>query len=393
MRNDMIHSNRNRPLVAHVIHRLAVGGMENGLVNLINWMPEDRFDHVIICLTEYTDYYKRIKRPDVDIYELNKKEGKDLPLYLRLYRLLRRIHPDVVHTRNMAALECQLSALMAGVKYRIHGEHGWDMPDLHGKNKRYMMLRRAYKSLVHRYVAVSDHIAGYLKNDIGVSEDKIRRIYNGVDCTLFHPLSDKNREQAGEIVFGTVGRIEPVKNHILLVKAFALLRKHLQGADCRPVLHIIGDGMQRRELAEYVDENGLSQDVWMPGMRSDIPQLLRNMDVFMLPSLAEGISNTILEAMATGLPVIATNVGGNPELVEGGRSGFLVSPDAPEEMANAMRRYVTSMSRIKRHGECARSIVMDKFSSDRMISSYISLYESVMGYERGQPYHSIQIDK
>ena len=113
------------PLVAHILYRFAVGGLENGVVNLVNRIPEHRYRHVIISLTDSTDFKQRINRDDVEIYCLHKQPGHDIGLYWRLWKLLRRIKPDITHTRNLAALEMVVITLLAGVKRRVHSEHGW----------------------------------------------------------------------------------------------------------------------------------------------------------------------------------------------------------------------------------------------------------------------------
>lgn len=131
-----------RPLVAHIIHRLDVGGMENGLVNLINHMPAERYRHAIVCMTRYTDFSQRIHRDDVSLHALHKREGKDLGVHRRLHRLLRSLRPAIVHTRNLATLEAQATAAAAGVRARIHGEHGWDIGDLDGARTKHRLMRR-----------------------------------------------------------------------------------------------------------------------------------------------------------------------------------------------------------------------------------------------------------
>ena len=112
--------------IVHVIDRLAIGGMENGVVNLINTMPRDRFRHSIVCIKQATDFRNRIRRDDVEIFELNKNEGKDPAIYLRFWKLLRRLRPEIVHTRNIGTLDLAPVAALAGVPIRVHGEHGWE---------------------------------------------------------------------------------------------------------------------------------------------------------------------------------------------------------------------------------------------------------------------------
>ena len=176
------------PLVAHVIHRLDVGGLENGLVNIINHMPEGRYRHAIICMTDYNSGFRaRIKQNNVECHALHKREGKDPGIYFRPWRLFKHLRPIIVHTRNLSALEAQLPAALAGVHCRVQGEHGRDVHDIDGRNRKYNLLRRVFRPLVDRYIPLSLDLEQWLRNQIGVADNKIVTICNGVDSELFHP--------------------------------------------------------------------------------------------------------------------------------------------------------------------------------------------------------------
>ena len=315
------------PLIAHILYRFAVGGLENGVVNLINRIPEDKYRHVIISLTDSTDFKQRLKRKNVEIYCLNKKPGHDIGLYFRLWKLLRELKPAITHTRNLAALEMVAISMLAGVKRRIHSEHGWGMSDLNGENRKYRLLRRAMSMIVHRYIGLSKHIVNYLHQDAGIPLAKLTQIYNGVDADRFN-LDEKQPQEfnafpAGfinpnSILIGTVGRMEPVKDQLTLVDAFIQLVKQSdqqQQENLRLVL--IGDGELRPQAQAKLDAAGLSKQAWLPGSRDDVNSLMNCMDIFVLPSRNEGISNTILEAMATGLPVSGDTCRWQPRI--GGR--------------------------------------------------------------------------
>ncbi len=372
-------------LIVHVIHRLGVGGLENGLVNLINHLPPEKYRHAIVSLTESTDFKNRIHRPDVEIHEMHKREGQDFGLYVRLYRLFKRLQPNIVHTRNLATLECQLPSWLACVPIRIHGEHGWDVFDPSGTNRKYQWLRKAFRPLIHRYVPLSCQLEAYLRDKIGVSEDKLTRICNGVDTTVFSPpkrgkvpIPGCPFDDPGKILIGTVGRMHGVKDQVTLVRAFVeLLRKTPQfGQTVRLVC--IGDGPLRTQCMDILEQSGLGRLAWFPGERNDIAEILRGLDVFVLPSRAEGISNTLLEAMATGLPVVATRVGGNPELVEDGRCGYLVPPNAPALLSDGLARYVADSGLRRSHGSSALARVRENFSLDLMLSRYTTLYDQLL---------------
>lgn len=372
-----------RPLIAHVIYRLDVGGLENGLVNLINNLPEDRYRHAVICLTECTDFSRRIQRRDVVLRPLNKKAGKDLPHYPRLWRTIRELRPAITHTRNLTTLEVQAVAAAAGVTARVHGEHGWDVGDPDGSNVKNRYIRKAVRPFVHRYIALSHHIEGYLRSAIRVPEARIEQIYNGVDTKRFRPARTTEWKEAvfgagNHWVVGTVGRLQQVKDQLTLLRAFARLREGSEEARQRARLVIVGDGPMWETLAAEKHRLGLGDVCWLAGRRDDVPDLMCGMDVFVLPSLGEGICNTILEAMASGLPVIATAVGGNPELIDPGRTGQLVPPGDIAAQAEAMAEYLRRPELAFRQGAAARVRAEERFSLHAMVGSYARVYDRLL---------------
>ncbi|MES9870877.1 MAG: TIGR03088 family PEP-CTERM/XrtA system glycosyltransferase [Sedimenticola sp.] len=370
--------------MAHIIHRLDFGGLENGLVNLINRIPPDRYHHAIICMTEYTDFADRITNPEVTLHSLNKAEGKDLSVYLSLWKLLRQLKPDVVHTRNLSAVEGSVIAWLAGVSKRVHGEHGRDSYDIDGTNPKYLMLRKICKPFTNLYIPLSKDLEYWLESLVQVPEAKIRQIYNGVDSLRFKP-SVNVREgfpingfaNESDFVVGTVGRIQEVKDQITLIKSIALLLAKNNAYRRSLRLVLVGDGPMMPEVASLVKEKGIEDITWLTGARNDIPELLQAMDLFVLPSKAEGISNTILEAMASGLPVLATDVGGNGELVQHGVTGELVPAENPDEMSLSIERYMNDKDRCLQHGEAGRKRVEEMFSIDSMVDAYLSVYDEL----------------
>jgi len=376
---------RDAALICHVVYRLDYGGLENGLVNLVNNLPRDRFRHAIVCLAGFGALRSRVARSDVPIVSIDKREGKDFPSYVRMWRVLRSLRPDIVHTRNLGTVDLQWVARVAGVPHRVHGEHGWEAADPLGRSARTKLIRRACRPVIERYVAMSLDIERWLRDEIGVPAARVRQLYNGVDTERFRagralPLDWPWRklDRQGVRVFGTVGRCDPLKNQLALVDAFAELLSQT-GGDKSPLrLVIVGDGPVRSLLVQRVHERRLDGRVWLTGARADTPELLSALDVFVLPSLNEGISNTILEAMATGLPVVAARVGGNMELVEHERTGLLCDDSRAVTLASAMRRYTDDPTLARRHGDAGRVRVENHFSLDSMIRAYASFYDEVL---------------
>jgi sugar transferase (PEP-CTERM/EpsH1 system associated) len=373
------------PLIAHVILRLAVGGMENGMVNLINRTPPGRYRHAVICLDDADDFKHRITQPGVNIIELGKKPGKDFGAYGRLWRALRRLNPAVVHTRNLPAIDMVVPAYFSGRRHIVHGEHGRDMLEIAGDNRKYNLVRKLVSPFVDQYITVSRDLESWLGGTVGIAPRKITQIYNGVDCARFHPPAGRREAPpvenfAGEdsIIIGTVGRMEDVKDQITLATAFIALHQIAGRHADRIRLMMIGDGGLRPRAQAMLTDAGLENQVWLPGDRNDIPGLLRAMDLFVLPSRNEGISNTILEAMACGLPVIATAVGGNVELVTEGETGALIPPGDPQALAQTLKQYLDEPRLITHQGKAARTRAENLFDLDVMVKNYLSVYDDIL---------------
>jgi sugar transferase (PEP-CTERM/EpsH1 system associated) len=372
-----------RPLVAHVVFRFDTGGLENGVVNLINHLPVDRFRHAVIALTEVTDFRRRVQVPDVRFESLHKGPGHGVRLYPRLWRLFRDLRPDIVHTRNLAALEAVVPAAAAGVAVRIHGEHGRDVEDLDGTSRKYQRLRRLYRPWVTRYVALSKELERYLVERVHVDAGRIAQIYNGVDSGRFAPAGDAPAGIAGcpfsasqgHWLVGTVGRLQGVKNQTLLARAFVDMLRRRPALRERARLVIVGEGILREPVQQALAEGGALELAWLPGERGDVPDVMRGLNCFALPSLAEGISNTILEAMSSGLPVVATDVGGNAELVTHERSGLIVPGDDVQALSSAIGRLALDVETGKRMGCEGRQDVERRFSLQAMVAAYGGLYE------------------
>ena len=280
-------------LIAHIVFRFDYGGLENGLVNVINGTNCNDCRHVVIALSEATDFAERLQGR-AQVFALHKKPGKDFGAYWRLYKLLRELKPDIVHTRNIGTMDCAFIAWLARVPVRIHGEHGWDIFDPDGTNPKYRLMRRVLSRFIHRFVTVSADLRRWLIDVVGLPADRIQHICNGVDTDRFHPRND-DRELT-DVVIGSVTRFSPIKDPLNLARAFCVVRRSVKSGR----LLMVGDGELREEALHMLAADGLSDDIELPGSRDDVAEQLQKMDVFVLGSLREGISNTILEAMASG---------------------------------------------------------------------------------------------
>jgi sugar transferase (PEP-CTERM/EpsH1 system associated) len=368
---------RPEVLVAHVVHSFGVGGLENGVVNLVNDSTRG-MRHVIVCMTGDRSFQRRL-RPGVGVLTIGKRPGHDVGALVRLIRCLRRMRPQIVHSRNWGAIDAVVAARLARVPTVLHGEHGREISDPDGHNVRRNRVRRLLAPFVTRFITVSDDLRRWLVQEVGVPAGKVVTICNGVDTERFSPRDRIGARAAVGLplersLIGTVGRLDPVKDQVGLVRAFVRVRTQKE----RAVLVITGDGPCRGELAELITELGLGDRALLLRERNDIPTVLAALDLFVLPSIAEGISNTLLEAMATGLPIVATRVGGNPELVEDGASGTLVPRRDVQALASGMARYLNDEGLRRLHGQEARRRAVEHFSLDRMRAGYARLYSDLV---------------
>jgi sugar transferase (PEP-CTERM/EpsH1 system associated) len=372
-------------LLVHLVEALDGAHMEMGLLNLLRHLPAERYRHAIVCMHDHSEVEAGLREQGVDIVRL-RQGGHGFLHYVRLYRVLRSLQPDLIHTRNRSGLPALLVAALAGVRLRVHAEHGRDLARRGQVSFRGRALRRLLRPLIDHFIAVSSELEQWLIEAVGAEPARVTQIANGVDSVQFHPrlgpaaaVGPPGFMHDGVFVIGSVGRMDAGASHATLVDAFLRLIASPHPAHQRLRLMIVGDGPARAECQAILTRAGAGARAWLPGARADIPQLLRAMDLFVLPSLTEDRSNTILEAMASGLPVVATAVGCNTELVHAGFTGILVPPMSAELMAAAVSDYCRIPEMAARHGARARSQVIARHSMPAMARDYLAIYDALTG--------------
>lgn len=349
----------------HVVDSFGIAGLEKGVGAVTNG-TSDEFDHTLVVL-RYLHHITVPLPPGTEIVKMDKRPGISLRFLWRLSRTLKKLRPDVVQTRNWGSVEGIVAARLAGLRGVIHGEHGWSVVDPHGRDTKQVRARRFLSRWVREFTCVSRAIEQWLQDDVRVRVP-ITQIYNGIDTEAYRPGPEGAavREELGvpadAWVLGMVARPDPIKDPATLFRAFAKVRERVPHACLVPVAFAPEEPMD---------------GVFPAGVRSDVAQVLRAFDVFALTSLNEGISNTILEAMATGLPVIATRVGGNPELIVDGETGRLFPVGADDELASILVEYATQPELCRAHGAAARQRVVSAFSLPSMVDGYRAVYRRV----------------
>lgn len=358
--------------VLHVVLSLDIGGLEKVLVNCINQLNDDSYTHEIIALKGYSESFKSLLPKDISVTSFEKKEGNDFSVYKKFLRYLQNSKPDVVHTYNLSTLEFQVIAFFCRVKNRIHAEHGRDIFDPDGKNKKYILLRKLVFPLVNQIVAVSNDLYQWLQKDINVSQNKVSLIVNGIDTSLFIPRKVEQNSEA--FVFGHVGRLAEIKNQQLMVEAFSIACKINPAFENRAKLMVVGDGDCREGLIERIENLQLSNSISLLGSKFDMLHEYHKFDAFVMSSLAEGIPMTLLESMSCGIVPVVTSVGGIPEVVSN-ENGFLYESKDAEALAHIMLRLVDKPAVAKQLGAAARQTILERFSESAMVNAYASLYQ------------------
>lgn len=363
--------------ILHVVHGLSRGGLENGVVNLLNRLPEDQFEQAVCCLDRRGEMAELV-RDGIPICVLD-RQRHDVRLPLRLSRLMADWGPDIVHCRNWNSwFDTVIAhALTPGRRKLVWSFHGFsDQDDF---PRRRQVISRWLARRTDGLAAVCRDAAVRFAGKSGMSPERFEILYNGVDTHRFKPSASRAERRmalglaADALVILTVANFSPVKDQAALLEAVA----RLPPARAPRRFLLLGDGPLRGALQAQVAALGLQDQVSMPGSTGRVAEYLAVADFFVLPSRLEGMSNAILEAMASGLPVIARAVGGNTELVVDGETGFLCRVDDVAHLAQALGRLVADPALRQRMAHAARLRAESIFSMDRMMSAYGDFYRRV----------------
>lgn len=357
--------------VLHIIESLEFGGAEKVLVELVNAMAGEC--ELGVCCVKRTGDLQASLDSRVRVYCLNMGGGNHYGLPFAIAKLVRSGGYDVVHSHTWGVyLESALGALLGRAAVLIHTVHGKYLLYPSGAASRAKialrhMFERVLAGAHRRIVTVSDAIQDYVRSDIGIPSSRLLTIRNGVpEAPRLSRVPRRHRYAA----FITVGRLAAVKNYEMLLRSFASVLCAYPG--CR--LHIVGDGPERSILESLVQDLGIAASVAFLGFQTDVHRLLAESDVFVLSSRYEGISIALLEAMRAGLPVIATRVGGMPEVVLDGETGILVGDGDETAMARAMGRLIESPAEGEAMGARGYAQTQEEFSIRAAAEKYLSLY-------------------
>lgn len=360
----------------HIVLSLEIGGLEMFVKKFITGLAGE-YNQSVLCLDKKGIWGHEIEAGGKEVFLIRRKQnGTDWFLPFKIASLLKRKNVDIIHTHNFTPnFYGVISAKLAGVPVVINTQH----------NSRFFpckTLRRlgfkATSMLTSKIACVSQTAQKSLVNLGRINSSKIEIIINGIDCNELSPSPNRQvlakliPEPEKDKIIGIVGRLSPEKDHKTLLKAFAIIQNKLTNVK----LIIVGDGNTKQDLEKTVKEMQLDKKVFFLGARTDVRLLLNSFDLFVLSSITEGVSLALLEAMACGLPVVATNVGGNSEIVQDGESGIIVPAQNHRKLSDAILEILSSKQVAAKMGQVGRKRVLEKFSMTSMLKNYRTLYEN-----------------
>jgi sugar transferase (PEP-CTERM/EpsH1 system associated) len=364
--------------IMHVVEAFGVGGgVENGIANLIANLDSERFEHILCAVFRMGPQLDRYPLDRVRLVCLDQKPRRLSVQVGSLGRVIRDLRPDIVHSRNWGALESVVATRWTGLCPVIHSEHGFEVTPS-SEPRRRSWIRRIVFQLAHRVFTVSDQLKHLLVERTGFPARKLSVIHNGVQLQRYRPDAAVRRQvrsemgiREDEFCIGAVGRLNKIKDYPTLLRA----AERFGGTSTNWRLCIVGEGTELASLQQLTGASSILRDrVRFMGANDRVPEFLNAMDVFVLPSLCEGISNSLLEAMATALPVIVTDTGGNPEVIDQGDAGLLFPVGDFHTLAEHLSAVRQRKDVRERLAARSRQRVEHHFSLEAMTRKYEEMY-------------------
>jgi glycosyltransferase involved in cell wall biosynthesis len=366
----------DRTRVVYLAHTFEVGGAEDVVLNLVRHLP-DRFEPIVCCIHDLGPIGHEIRAAGIQVTALGLNPGLRRPWDVgRIRRFLRRTRPRIVHTFLLpASLYGRLAAMLARVPVVI----GTEMNVYERKRQHHALAERLLMSGTDRVVAAAQSVRDFYIRQIHADPAKVDVIYNAVDWDHLHRTVDRDTMRqslgipAAAAVVAVIGRLTEQKGHRYLLDALA----HTPSLE-RAHLVVAGDGDLGESLRDRAAALGLGSRVHFLGVRRDVGNLLHAIDLFVLPSLWEGLPLALVLAMGAGVPVVSTRVGGVPEVVEDGRTGLLVPPGDAEALGHAVARLIGDPALARLLADTARAEVRPKFGVDSYVDSVVGLYDRLL---------------
>lgn len=375
---------RKKINLMYIIESMNNGGAEMLAIRLSDKIDHDLFNPVICSLSDSGPLKEVIKEKGIAHVSLGKGSGKDLKLAYRLRRLLKEKDIHIVHTHNQGPLiYASLAMRFLPKKKLVHTEH-INMETEISYSARHKTYQKILFRFLDGFISIAMHLTNYFCANYGLRPEKVVTIPNGINVEEFTRI-EKTRYLLDELalpddtlLIGNISALRAQKDQITLLKAMEIIKVSLPKAK----LIIAGDGDKASELKEYSRTHDLDDSVYFLGYRSDTDKILSSLDIFVLPSLYEGLPLCLLEAMAAGIPVVATDVMGSNELVEAGENGLLSPAKSPEDLAENIITVLTDQKIAQHLKDNGRNSVMNKYNFDTNMRKYEDFYLKLLGRQK-----------
>ena len=357
-----------------ITHDLSIGGLQRVVVNLVRCLDREKFDIYVLCLNELGDYASEIEKMGVRVIQLPRQSsGVDYFSFIKVAKIIRNEKIEILHSHNTQALiDAALAGLMVRVKRIVHTDHARSFPD----KRRYMVAEWLLSHLVYKFVGVSSHTCKNLNQYEKIPRKKLAMIPNGIEERDIKKHVDKSDKRhtlgvtsEGPLI-GLGARLTVQKGIIFLLSAMPSIVERF------PTLSLVicGDGPLKEELENRAKSLGVKDHVFFVGARLDMHEILHVLDLYVLPSLWEGLPMVLLEALAAGCPVVATDVGGVNMAIKNNETGLLVPSQNPEYLASAIILMLEDATLRRKCIENGIQLFRQNFSASKMAKRYEKLY-------------------
>ncbi len=392
-KNDI--STIKRVKLAHLIARMGTGGAEENTCYTIQGLDKAKYEIDLIVGDEFGNHYERIfQKEKIKVIQISRFIGNlnfwyDITLFINLIKIFYRNRYDIVHTHGTkAGIIGRIAAKITGVPIIIHGLHGSALDAFSSKwlNILFLYLERLAGSFTDAHISVSTILSqNYLKQKIGKAE-RYYTVRSGMELSNFFQDNEPGIEAIrkefsigpDDFVIGNISRLELLKGHSLLLRAFKILREQEKDKSRRIILMIIGDGEEKDNIYQDIKKLGLEKSVILKGYRNDIPNILATIDLLVHTSFREGLPRVLVQAAATGIPMVAFNVDGIPEIIRDGYNGFLVEPKNINQLVEKITIYLRKPELLKMHGDNSKKVVKNRWTIEGMVKGTDKIYSKLI---------------
>ncbi len=360
--------------VLHIIPTFKTGGAERLLLDIMKGIDINKFEPSVLIFKEKGELYEDLKKLPISVFFVTKKFKLDIKNIWKMFQIIKNEQPDIIHTHLGGDIYGRLIAHWLGIPV-VSTEHNI--------NKDERRLTTLAKSITARYAVRIIAVSNAVKNDIlsryRISPSKIQVVYNGIDLNRFHikklaDVTSPKRENNETVHIGAVGRLVEQKGFIYLIEAIKIVKEQFPYVVCE----IAGDGTLRNSLKKIIIENNLEKNIFLPGINSDILSFYSSLDLFVMPSLWEGLGIAVLEAAALEIPVIASSVDGLNEIIENNIDGILVAPGNSGELADRIIESITHYEDSQKRAQLLSEKIRSRFSISDMVKQYETVYENII---------------